>query len=55
MVPSRYLIFLTPRMDRLIAKLRALSDPALVTQLLEEHDTLIVGPVPPDRGGPAQG
>ena len=48
-VPSRYLIFLTPRMDRLIAKLLALTDPALIPQVLAEHDTEAVGWL--DRGG----
>lgn len=41
--PSRYLIFLTPRLDRLIARLLALSDDALIPQVLAEHDTTIVG------------
>jgi mannose-6-phosphate isomerase-like protein (cupin superfamily) len=42
-VPSRYLIFLTPSMDRLIAKLIALTDDALIPATLAEHDTEIVG------------
>lgn len=40
-VPSRYLIFLTPRLDRLIARLMALTDHALVPAVLAEHDTVI--------------
>ena len=42
-VPSRYLIVLTPSMDRLIAKLLALTDEALIPETLAEHDTEIVG------------
>jgi Cupin domain len=38
---SRYLIFLTPRLDRLIAKLRLLSDPAQIRSTLAEFDTVI--------------
>ena len=41
--PSRYLIFLTPNMDRLISKLIALEDDALIPATLAEHDTEIVG------------
>src|ERR671913_1469263 len=32
--PSRYLIFLTPRLDRLIAKLRSLSDQSQIRRTL---------------------
>jgi len=45
--PSRYLIFLTPNMDRLISKLIALEDDALIPATLAEHDTEIVGWVRP--------
>jgi mannose-6-phosphate isomerase-like protein (cupin superfamily) len=40
--PSRYLIFLTPRLDRLIARLRALSDQSQLRSTLAEFDTVIV-------------
>ena len=40
--PSRYLIFLTPRLDRLIARLRALSDQNQLRSTLAEFDTVIV-------------
>jgi hypothetical protein len=40
--PSRYLIILTPRLDRLIAKLRRLSDPSQLRATLAEYDTVIV-------------
>ena len=33
--PSRYLIFLTPRLDRLIARLHSFSDPELRATLAE--------------------
>ena len=39
--PSRYLIFLTPRLDRLIAKLRSLPDASEVRATLAEFDTVI--------------
>jgi uncharacterized cupin superfamily protein len=39
--PSRYLIFLTPRLDRLIARLQALSDRAGLRATLAEFDTVI--------------
>jgi uncharacterized RmlC-like cupin family protein len=39
--PSRYLIFLTPRLDRLIARLHALSDRADLQATLAEFDTVI--------------
>lgn len=42
-VPSRYLIFLTPRLDRLISRLLALQDAAELASVLAEHDTVIVG------------
>ncbi len=41
--PSRYLIFLTPRLDRLISKLLALDDQGQAPRILAEHDTEIVG------------
>ena len=40
--PSRYLIFLTPRLDRLIAKLRSLSDQSELRATLAEFDTALV-------------
>jgi len=40
--PSRYLIFLTPRLDRLITKLRTLSDRSELRATLAEFDTLLV-------------
>ena len=40
--PSRYLILLTPRLDRLIARLRALSDQSQLRSTLAEFDTVIV-------------
>ena len=43
LVPSRYLIVLTPSMDRLIARLMVLTDDALIPATLAEHDTEIVG------------
>jgi mannose-6-phosphate isomerase-like protein (cupin superfamily) len=39
--PSRYLIFLTPRLDRLIARLHRLSDPAELRATLAEFDTIL--------------
>jgi hypothetical protein len=42
-VPSRYLILLTPNLDRLIGRLMALEDQALIPATLAEHDTAIVG------------
>jgi hypothetical protein len=42
MVPSRYLIFLTPRLDRLIARLRILSDQTQLRSTLAEFDTVMV-------------
>jgi hypothetical protein len=42
-VPSRYLIVLTPNLDRLISKLFSLTDDALIPRTLAEHDTEIVG------------
>ena len=46
--PSRYLIFLTPRLDRLIAKLRRLPDGSDPRATLAEFDTVMVeeDPVP---------
>ncbi|MCZ0963795.1 hypothetical protein [Paracoccus benzoatiresistens] len=43
-VPSRYLIFLTPRMDQLISHLVALTDQSEVARILAEFDTEIVDP-----------
>ena len=40
--PSRYLIFLTPRLDRLIARLRALPDRSALRATLAEFDTVMV-------------
>lgn len=40
--PSRYLIFLTPRLDRLISRLRRLSDQTRLRSTLAEFDTEIV-------------
>jgi hypothetical protein len=39
---SRYLIFLTPRLDRLIARLHRLSDPSDLRATLAEFDTVLV-------------
>jgi glyoxylate utilization-related uncharacterized protein len=39
---SRYLIFLTPRLDRLIGRLRELSDRTQLRSTLAEFDTEIV-------------
>jgi mannose-6-phosphate isomerase-like protein (cupin superfamily) len=41
--PSRYLIFLTPKLDRLIARLRSLSNRSELRATLAEFDTLLVG------------
>lgn len=41
--PSRYLIFLTPRLDRLIARLQSLSDRSELRAILAEFDTVLVG------------
>ena len=40
--PSRYLIFLTPRLDRLIARLRTLSARSELRGTLAEFDTVLV-------------
>ena len=40
--PTRYLIFLTPRLDRLIARLHTLSDPSELRATLAEFDTVLV-------------
>jgi hypothetical protein len=40
--PSRCLIFLTPRLDRLIAKLRSLSEQSGLRATLAEFDTVLV-------------
>jgi hypothetical protein len=40
--PSRYLIFLTPRLDRLIAKPRTLSDRSDLRATLAEFDAAMV-------------
>ncbi|WP_159717821.1 cupin domain-containing protein [Geminicoccus flavidas] len=42
MGPSRYLIFLTPRLDRLIARLRSLPRSADPRPTLAEFDTVLV-------------
>jgi hypothetical protein len=41
-VPSRYLIFLTPRLDCLIARLRSLSDQTQLRSTLAEFDTVML-------------
>ncbi|HYG85052.1 MAG TPA: cupin domain-containing protein [Azospirillum sp.] len=38
--PCRYLIILTPNLDRLIARLKSLPDEALIPATLAEHDTV---------------
>ncbi len=40
--PSRYLIFLTPRLDQLIARLRSMVDRSQLRATLAEYDTFIV-------------
>jgi len=40
--PSRYLIVLTLRLDRLIARLRRLTDQSQLRDTLAEFDTVIV-------------
>jgi hypothetical protein len=40
--PCRYLIFLTPRLDRLITRLRRLSDLSELRSTLAEFDTVLV-------------
>jgi uncharacterized cupin superfamily protein len=40
--PSRYLIFLTPRLDRLITRLRSLPDGSDPRPTLAEFDTVLV-------------
>ena len=40
--PTRYLIFLTPRLDRLIARLHNLSDPSELRATLAEFNTVLV-------------
>jgi mannose-6-phosphate isomerase-like protein (cupin superfamily) len=40
--PCRYLIFLTPRLDRLIARLHSLSDRSELRATLAEFDTVLV-------------
>jgi hypothetical protein len=42
MEPSRYLIFLTPRLDQLIARLRSLEDRSQMRSTLAEFDTEMV-------------
>ncbi len=42
MEPSRYLIFLTPRLDQLIARLRSLADRSQLRSTLAEFDTEMV-------------
>ena len=39
---TRYLIFLTPRLDRLITRLHRLSDPSELRATLAEFDTVLV-------------
>jgi Cupin domain len=41
-VSSRYLIFLTPRLDRLISRLLALTDQSQLRRVLTQHDTEIL-------------
>ena len=40
--PSRYLIFLTPRLDRLITRLRSATDQTQLRSTLAEFDTVMV-------------
>ena len=40
--PCRYLIFLTPRLDRLIARLHSLSDRSDLQATLAEFDTVLM-------------
>src|SRR5262249_31539542 len=40
--PSRYLIFLTPRLDRLISRLHRLTDQSQLPAILAEFDTVLV-------------
>ncbi len=40
--PSRYLIFLTPRLDRLISRLHRLTDQSKLPAILAEFDTVLV-------------
>lgn len=40
---ARYLILLTPRLDALIARLRALTDRSALSATLAEFDTIMVG------------
>ena len=40
--PTRHLIFLTPRLDRLIARLHNLSDPSELRATLAEFNTVLV-------------
>jgi hypothetical protein len=40
--PSRYLIFLTPRLDRLISRLQSLTDQSQLRATLAEFDTVLV-------------
>ncbi|CAO3459491.1 cupin domain-containing protein [Azospirillum largimobile] len=48
--PCRYLIVLTPNLDRLIAKLKNLRDEAQISTTLAEHDTVQFGQAQaPDR------
>jgi hypothetical protein len=39
--PSRYLIFLTPKLDRLIARLHRLEDGSSLEEILAEYDTVL--------------
>ncbi|WP_207477367.1 cupin domain-containing protein [Arenibaculum pallidiluteum] len=49
--PCRYLILLTPNLDRLIARLRDLQDVFRIPETLAEHDTVLFGRTDPDRPG----
>jgi mannose-6-phosphate isomerase-like protein (cupin superfamily) len=40
--PSRYLIFLTPRLDRLISRLHSLTDQSQLRATLAEFDTVLM-------------
>ena len=40
--PSRYLIFLTPRLDHLISRLHRLTDQSQLPAILDEFDTVLV-------------
>jgi Cupin domain len=49
--PSRYLIFLTPRLDRLISRLHSLTDQSQLRATLAEFDTVLWNSVLRARNG----